>query len=122
MQPSFNQANFAGFQPPNVHEGSGATAAQQWQFNGFQQGFPANYNYSNFNATQQHQNWPSGNQQQAASAAAAQHQWNNWNYYNNGQAAAQAQPASGENSVSYQRTLEYVQQCQQQSWSANNPQ
>lgn len=106
QQPPFNQggasSNNFGFQ----HE----QQQTQWQFNGFQQGFPPPYNYSNFN---EH---PGGAQQQQAQNWPNQHQWNNWNYYNNGQ----PQP-SGENS-SYQRTLEYVQQCQQQSWSANNPQ
>lgn len=112
--PGFNQAGFQSF-PSSQQQSSSSSSQQQeqWQFNGFQQGFPPNYNY-NFNAQQpvhpaaaQQQNWNH------------QHQWNNWNYYNNGQ----QQQASGEtSSVSYQRTLEYVQQCQQQSWSANNPQ
>jgi len=125
-------------------------AAQWQAFNDFHQGFPpSNYNYSHFNPAQQnqqqlappggphqnhHQNWPASNH--------AQQQWNNWNYYgqqqqNGAQAGQQLAPPpplggatapggaaavgpSGENSASYQRTLEYVQQCQQQSWSANN--
>lgn len=114
--PGFNQSGF-GFS--NQQTGS-SSSQEQWQFNGFQQGFPPNYNY-NFNAQQ-----PLAAQQPAPQPNwNHQHQWNNWNYYNNGQAQQQpaATAASGEtSSVSYQRTLEYVQQCQQQSWSANSAQ
>lgn len=84
-----------GFQPPPANSG------QNWQFNGFQH--EAGYeNYGNY------QNW----------SASQQQHWNNWNYYN---AQQQQQPSSGENSASYQRTLQYVQQCQQQSWNSTNP-
>ena len=103
-----------GFQPNSPAVVPSVGAPSQWQFNGFQESFgQPNYNYGNNNF----------NQGASASSAAEQvpwnashHQhWNNsWNtYYNNGQ-----QP-SAEVSASYQRTLEYVQQCQQQSWSAN---
>jgi hypothetical protein len=102
--PYNSSSSFNGFQGNSSH----------WQFNpGFQD--PGSYNgYNNFNASQQQWQQP-------------QH-WNNgsWNYYNNQPAnpATAAATATGESSSSsYQRTLEYVQQCQQQqSWSANtNP-
>ena len=127
-QPGFNQCP-PGFQAQASGSGASATptTAAQWQFNGFpQEGFqPPNYNYGN-------------NFNQASSQWNQQHWNNSWSYYNNGQQPSSASAAVGSAgsagsaeplvSASYQRTLEYVQQCQQQqqqSWSANttnNPQ
>ena len=125
----YNQGS-SGFNhcPPGFQPQPGSS--HQWQFNGFQDGAgsfqpPPNYNYgntTNFNQAPPPQ-WGNTSQQH----------WNNsWSYYNGnttsgagaaGNSSSTTQPnsnAAAEVSASYQRTLEYVQQCQQQqSW--NNP-